>query len=214
MTRTMSLLGSIALGTFVAGCAVADGELARTEQGAGKGKTVTLAAPTLTVISADERTVRIEVCAGADGAPGGFAVQWMPAAQLLESGEWTQDGEGLCDAGFSGSSGKKSPYLLKPYQCIEVDVGAPWELIPEENLDPCAYGLVGGDEYAFRAFAQATSPSVKSDRSSEVFGATLLPEPEPQTDEPQTDEPQTDEPQTDEPQTDEPQTDEPQTDEP
>jgi hypothetical protein len=102
-----------------------------------------LQAPTLTVVGSSEGATQLQLCAGASGAPGGFAIQAAPTSAIVD-GEWPDD-EGLaCDAGFSGSH--RSRYRLEPHECIELTLA-------QDDDGACA--LSCGVAMSYRGFAQA-----------------------------------------------------------
>src|SRR6185503_17536305 len=50
------------------------------------GKVTKLAPPTITCGTSSPTTIEIQVCAGAQGAPAGFSIQWMKKADFVANG--------------------------------------------------------------------------------------------------------------------------------
>jgi hypothetical protein len=123
---------------------------------------------------ATELTINLCVCAGASGAPAGFSVQWMTAADFAANGSvwYASDDPRLCKASFSGNA-YSSQYILAPNQCCYINVG---ELLFDNGASAFNCGLDGllcGTDYVFHVFAHATSTINKSDFSAATTCSTL-----------------------------------------
>jgi hypothetical protein len=139
--------------------------------------------PTIQCGATSPTTINVIVCAGATGAPAGFSIQWMTAADYAIYG-WPADsgcppdingnptcGTSFCKASFSGVPGCSS-YNLGAGQCVEVQIG--------DNLfDACGASstcvnqpLVCNTTYVFRAFAHANSSLNRSDFSTNLSCTT------------------------------------------
>jgi Bacterial Ig-like domain (group 3) len=118
--------------------------------------------PMLEFISATETSITLNVCAGASGAPAGFSLFWMPAAELAAGGDgivgtdddglWS-DSLDLCSASFSGVLGA-SRFALSAGECTPVTPGN--FVIDDIGFSSeCLGPLECGTDYAFRVFAHA-----------------------------------------------------------
>jgi hypothetical protein len=137
--------------------------------------------PVLSCDTSTQVSIYIHVCAGASGAPAGFTVQWMTAADYAAAGSiWpgcTTDPltgietcGGQCDASFSGNA-NLSRYNLAAGQCVTVDIGE--FLFDSGASTSCPNALLCGTEYVFRAFAHANSSLNRSDFTANLSCPTL-----------------------------------------
>jgi hypothetical protein len=123
---------------------------------------------------ATEVSITLCVCAGASGAPAGFSVQWMTAAEFAANGSvwYASDDPRLCKASFSGNA-NASRYNLAPNECTSITIG---ELLFDNGASIFNCGLDGllcGTDYVFHTFAHATSTVNKSDFSIDTTCSTL-----------------------------------------
>jgi hypothetical protein len=130
--------------------------------------------PTLACAGSGQDYIDIKVTAGpTTGAPAGFSIQWMTAADFALNGsvwpECTVDpitGEEVCTfckASFSGNA-VGGNYNLGAGKSITVRIG---DLLMDEGVSTtCPGDLACGTEYVFRAFAHATSKLLRSDFSA------------------------------------------------
>ncbi|MGZ6093985.1 MAG: hypothetical protein ACXWUG_18275 [Polyangiales bacterium] len=167
MTRTIHQ----ALLAFVAttmGCALESDPTG--SKGAAVGPKPPVSTLTLAFVDATQTTIRINVCAGATGAPAGFSVHWIESSVLGAGGAWpSSDTAGFCDASFSGSAAG-SRFALEPYACTTVVIG---DLATEPGASwSCNDALKCGTQYAFRAFAHANSDMNRSDWSTTLLAST------------------------------------------
>ncbi len=128
--------------------------------------------PTITCYSATQVSIYIEVCARATGAPAGFSLQWMTAADYAANGnQWYLSSDPrLCKASFSGNA-HLSRYDLGPNACVSVNVG---EFLFDNGASTnCLDALVCGTTYVFRAFAHANSRLMRSDFTADLACPTL-----------------------------------------
>ena len=174
MKRSFSLFVAVAFGGLM-GCSIgtpdASQESAPTLQDVGlseqgttaKGKTSTLDAPAVTVLSDESGAPKVRVCAGRSGAPNGFVVQWH-----LPDALWPAD---TCGSGALGGSGQ-SMYgtSLGSSECVEV-------FLKRSTASECSAPPLCEGGYRFRSFAHATSTTYRSPFSSDVSYECATPEP-------------------------------------
>jgi hypothetical protein len=141
------------------------------------GKKTMMDTPTITCAGSTQTGINLQVCApagtGATGAPAGFSIQWLTAAQLAaDGGVWPSSGDPavLCDASFSGNA-NLSRYNLLPGQCVTVDVGD--FLFDNGASTDCIQDLLCGTDYVFRAFAHASSTLNRSNFTANQTCSTL-----------------------------------------
>jgi hypothetical protein len=141
--------------------------------------TPALAAPSVTCFSDTSSSITVKVTAGASGAPAGFSLQWMTAAELQAlGGVWPASDSGFCKASFSGVPGC-SQYNLGPNAFVTVRIGD--NLFDECGASsPCTGPLLCNTEYVFRAFAHNVPGGAKrSPFSGNTFCSTDVCEPNP-----------------------------------
>ena len=129
-----------------------------------------LTPPSLAATNADTTSITLTVCGtGTNGAPAGFSVQWVTAAELeAAGGAWP---EGGCAASYSGNA-NQSPYALGAGDCVAVVIdGQPFS-DGHGGSSECAVPLVCGTEYAFRAFAHGGRDFFASDKSEPIIAST------------------------------------------
>jgi hypothetical protein len=117
-------------------------------------------------------SISIKVTAGATGAPAGFSLQWMTAANYAANGnQWyLSDDTRLCKASFSGNA-NLSRYNLEPNESVTVNVG---EFLFDNGASTnCDGALVCGTQYVFRVFAHANSTLNRSAFTGNLFCSTL-----------------------------------------
>ena len=130
----------------------------------------TMSTPTITCGQSTQASIEIVVTAGTTGAPAGFSLQWMRAADFAITGWLLSDDPNLCKASFSGNA-NLSRYNLEPNQSVTVNVG---EFLFDNGASTnCAAALVCGTEYVFRAFAHATSSLMRSEFTQPLTCSTL-----------------------------------------
>jgi hypothetical protein len=128
--------------------------------------------PTINCNGSTQSSINILVTAGATGAPAGFSLQWMTAADYAANGnQWfDSDDTRLCKASFSGNA-NLSRYNLGPGESVSVNVG---EFLFDNGASTnCPDGLTCGTDYVFRAFAHATNSLNRSDFTENLICATL-----------------------------------------
>jgi hypothetical protein len=130
------------------------------------------ATPTISCGGNTQTSISITVTAGASGAPAGFSLQWMTAADYAANGyNWyLSDDSRLCKASFSGNA-NLSRYNLGPNQSVTVNVGE--FLFDNGASSNCIEALVCGTEYVFRAFAHADNKGNRSDFTANLTCSTL-----------------------------------------
>jgi len=131
-----------------------------------------LAAPTITCGTSTLHSITLNVKAGANGAPAGFSIQWMTAADYAANGNawYTSDDPRLCKASFSGVPGCSS-WNLGVGGTTTVEIGN-----LSENCGTsfsCNGDLPCGTAYVFRAFAHNVPGGLnKSDFTSNLTCST------------------------------------------
>jgi hypothetical protein len=140
---------------------------------AGPPNKTKLLPPSITCGDSTQASINIQVCGGAtNGAPAGFSIQWMTAADFAANGNawYLSDDPRLCKASFSGNA-NDSGYNLNAGQCVTVNVG---EFLFDNGASTnCAGALECGTEYVFHAFAHANSTFNKSDFTANLTCSTL-----------------------------------------
>lgn len=168
-------LGAVSLGSgLLTACGGGGGsEVPATELLLQRGpKTGAVSTPTLGCGSSTQASITISVTAGVTGAPAGFSLQWMTAAEYLANSEawYLSDDPRLCKASFSGNA-NLSRYELAQGESVEVTVG---EFLFDNGASTnCSGALVCGTEYVFRAFAHATSALQRSSFTENLRCTTL-----------------------------------------
>jgi hypothetical protein len=127
--------------------------------------------PIISCAGSTQTSINVQVCAGATGAPAGFSIQWMTAADYATNGGWfTSDDPRLCKGSFSGNA-NLSRYNLGPGECVTVDVG---EFLFDNGASTnCIDALLCGTNYVFHSFAHANSTLNKSDMTANLTCSTL-----------------------------------------
>jgi hypothetical protein len=138
--------------------------------------------PTISCDTSTAVSININVCAGATGAPAGFSIQWMTAADYAAIG-WPVNSDcpldingnptcpaSFCKASFSGNA-NLSRYNLGANECVVVNLGE--FLFDEGASTSCPGALVCGTDYVFRAFAHANSTLNRSDFTTNLTCSTL-----------------------------------------
>lgn len=129
--------------------------------------------PTITCAGSTQASINLQICAGQSGAPAGFSIQWMTAAQLAagadgiigtaDDGAWFDSsavGATSCGGSFSGNA-NLSRYELAPNSCVTVNIG---EFLFDNGASTNCPGILAcGTNYVFRGFAHATSSLNRSD---------------------------------------------------
>jgi hypothetical protein len=173
-TRTIALEGkNVNIKGISAIVVAAIATLALCSTPASAGKVTVMSTPTITCAGSTQVGINLQVCAGATGAPAGFSIQWLTAAQLAaDGGVWPSSGDPtvLCDASFSGNA-NLSRYNLLPGQCVTVDVGD--FLFDNGASTSCIQELLCGTNYVFRAFAHANSTLNRSAFTANQTCSTL-----------------------------------------
>jgi hypothetical protein len=120
-----------------------------------------LAPLTVLCFSSTPGSTTLTIRAGATGAPAGFSVQWMKAAELAAlGGRWPSDENSFCGADFSGVP-LCINYNLTPD--AEVQIAISDALIDAcGTSNQCNTPLDCNTVYAFRAFAHANNQFQRS----------------------------------------------------
>ena len=129
--------------------------------------------PTISCAGSTQTSINITVCGGeTTGAPAGFSIQWMTAADFAANGnQWfLSDDPRLCKASFSGNA-NLSRYNLRPGECVTVNLGD--FLFDEGASTTCPDALTCGTDYVFRSFAHATSTLNRSSFAANLTCSTL-----------------------------------------
>jgi hypothetical protein len=134
---------------------------------------ITADTPTIICASSTEASINVNVCAGTTGAPAGFTLQWMTAADYANNLDtwYSSDDPLACGGSFSGNA-NLSRYNLGAGECVTVNVG---ELLFDNGASTtCPDALVCGTTYEIRSFAHANS-SLSRSEFTENFECTTLP---------------------------------------
>jgi hypothetical protein len=130
----------------------------------------------------------VSVCAGLiTGAPAGFSLQWVTAAQLangpdgipgtLDDNTWPDSASlDLCKASFSGNANGSS-YNLGKGLCTSIQLGDNLFDNPGASSNCASVPLECGTTYAVRGFAHANSSLFRSAFTPNLFCATSACEP-------------------------------------
>ncbi|MFL6290428.1 MAG: hypothetical protein ACJ759_05995 [Thermoanaerobaculia bacterium] len=152
------------------------------------GKTGIMNTPLLSCGAITSVTFDVGVCAGATtGAPAGFSLQWVTAAQLangpdgiagtLDDNTWPlSESLDLCKASFSGNANGSSYNLVKS-QCTAVQIGDNLFDNPGASSNCPSTPLACGTTYAVRGFAHANSSLNRSAFTANLFCTTSACEP-------------------------------------
>ncbi|PJJ54966.1 hypothetical protein [Hymenobacter chitinivorans] len=176
--RTYLTLSLLALGLSGAFLSCSTPELddlnAPTRATQATNKKAELSAPTLSTVEATQTSITLRVTAGAgEGAPAGFSLQWMSAADYVANGNsWlSSDDPRLFKASFSGNA-NQSRYNLAPNQSVTVNIG---EMLFDNGASTTSAKALSciTQQYVFRAFAHATSSLQRSDFTAPYQAATL-----------------------------------------
>jgi len=147
------------------------------------GKTAKMDTPVLNCGSVSQASLNVLVCAGiVTGAPAGFSLQWVSAAQLaagpdgivgtLDDNAWpSSDSLAMCKASFSGNANGSS-YNLGAGQCSTVNIGDNLFDNPGASSNCASIPLECGTTYSFRSFAHANSKLFRSDFTGNLLCAT------------------------------------------
>jgi hypothetical protein len=131
-----------------------------------------MSTPTITCGDSTQTSIEIIVTAGPTGAPAGFSLQWMTAADYAANGnQWyDSDDPRLCKGSFSGNA-NLSRYNLAAGESVTVNVG---EFLFDNGASTnCSGALICGTDYVFRAFAHASNSLNRSDFSENHTCSTL-----------------------------------------
>jgi hypothetical protein len=129
--------------------------------------------PTLDVLTVDRSSTRIQVTAGASGAPAGFQVEWMTRTDFDALGGWPTDPSdpALVTAEFNGVPTLtvmegSSDYLLGP---SEITLIEPGDLFDETGVITTFMAELDPDrEYVFRAFTLGSEGTLPSPYTSDL----------------------------------------------
>lgn len=136
-----------------------------------------MSTPTIECGVSTQTSIEIVVTAGATGAPAGFSLQWVTAAQFAAGPDGilgTADDNtwpgSECAASFSGNA-NLSRYNLGPFESVIVNVG---EFLFDNGASTnCPGALACGTTYVFRAFAHASNSLNRSDFTAPHTCSTL-----------------------------------------
>ncbi|HEX3129998.1 MAG TPA: hypothetical protein VH394_21875 [Thermoanaerobaculia bacterium] len=147
------------------------------------GKASTMDTPKLSCGAVTSVSFDVGVCAGLNtGAPAGFSLQWISAAQLangpdgipgtLDDNTWPDSASlDLCKASFSGNANGSS-YNLGKGQCTSIQIGDNLFDNPGASSNCASIPLECGTTYAVRGFAHANSTLFRSAFTPNLFCAT------------------------------------------
>ncbi len=139
--------------------------------------------PLLSCGAATLASLDMLVCAGiVTGAPAGFSLQWVTAAQLaagpdgivgtLDDNTWPDsESPDMCKASLSGNANGSS-YNLGKGQCSTINVGDNLFDNPGASSNCASTPLECGTIYAFRSFAHANSTLFRSNFTTNLLCST------------------------------------------
>jgi hypothetical protein len=128
-------------------------------------------APDIAVVSSGHGKVRLTVTAGPSGAPQGFTVWWMTAADFAaQGGVWPATyipGEGwgnfIGTATLNTWGAASRSFLLGANESLDIEIG---DLADESGVTGTTSGeLVDGQDYVFCAYARGSTSSARSSLS-------------------------------------------------
>jgi hypothetical protein len=149
-----------------------ENDVSKTNSPDASARKTALDKPTITCGTSTQASINITVTAGASGAPAGFSLQWMTAADYALNGNswYASEDLRLCKASFSGNA-NLSRYNLTAGQSVTVNIG---EFLFDNGASTnCGDALTCGTAYVFRAFAHATSTLMRSDFTPNLTCSTL-----------------------------------------
>jgi hypothetical protein len=149
-----------------------ENDVSKTNSPDASARKTTLDKPTITCGTSTQASINITVTAGASGAPAGFSIQWMTAADYAANGNswYASEDLRLCKASFSGNA-NLSRYNLAAGQSVTVNIG---EFLFDNGASTnCGDALTCGTTYVFRAFAHATSTLMRSEFTANLECSTL-----------------------------------------
>ncbi len=131
-----------------------------------------LAKPSLSCLGSTGTTITLQLCAGMNGAPGGFTIEWMFSSDYVANGKsWVAAGDPKLFYAAFVPAGCKSKYSLSKLQCLPITIGG---LVVGNGVSTNGPGpLVAGTAYVFRAYANSYYCYGKSDYSATVECATV-----------------------------------------
>jgi hypothetical protein len=170
--RQFVQLGAVAVGGGLLAACGGGGDSADLASLESKPAATKVSTPSIDCGSSTQVSINIVVTAGATGAPAGFSIQWMMAADYAANGNawYASDNPLLCKASFSGNA-NLSRYNLLAGQSVTVNVGE--FLFDNGASSNCVGALVCGTAYVFRAFAHATNTLQRSDFTANLTCSTL-----------------------------------------
>jgi len=132
--------------------------------------------PTISLGASGHAKQTIIVTAGPSGAPDGFTIWWMDAAEFAANGgQWPSVDAGQGAACFTGAptlntfDGSQTTFQLAGNQSVIVEIG---DLFDETGVAGTVNELEYGQTYHFVAFANNASYQAGSSLSSTVVGST------------------------------------------
>jgi hypothetical protein len=126
-----------------------------------------LGKPAIECSTSASSNIAVDVIAGESGAPNGFIIEWMTAADFIANGnQWPDDPSELCEATF--------PNNLAPNQTIEVVIGDD-QLFDSFGVRSDCSGdpLLCDTAYVFRCRASGTQSCDASQWGNTIACATL-----------------------------------------
>ncbi len=83
-----------------------------------------LAKPSLSCLGSTGTTITLQLCAGMNGAPGGFTIEWMFSSDYVANGKsWVAAGDPKLFYAAFVPAGCKSKYSLSKLQCLPITIG-------------------------------------------------------------------------------------------
>lgn len=141
-----------------------------------------LDAPVVTRLASGHGKMTLQVTAGQSGAPSGFAVYWMKAADYSDYGDMWPENESYPGLGWAHFTGVPtlntfggSNFVLGPGESVIVEIG---DLADESGLTTNSpgeleYGTTYNTDYVFCTFAIGGTSGTRSTFSLNAAGTTL-----------------------------------------
>ena len=141
-----------------------------------------LDAPTVTRLASGHGKVTLQVTAGPSGAPSGFAIYWMKAADYSDYGDMWPSNESYPGLGWAHFTGVPtlntfggSNFVLGSGESVIVEIG---DLADESGLDTNSpgeleYSTTSSTDYVFCTFAIGGTSGTRSSFSLNAAGTTL-----------------------------------------
>ena len=140
-------------------------------------------APTVTRLASGHGKMTLQVTAGPSGAPSGFAIYWMKAADYSDYGDMWPSNEAYPGLGWAHFTGVPelntfggSTFQLAPGQSVIVEIGDLGDEgtgVTTNSPDELEYSQFSSTDYVFCTFAIGGASGTKSSFSLNAAGTTV-----------------------------------------